>query len=302
MRRFDGLVAEVSRTRPMLSSGLVQLAQTGDEHFWALSEQLLEWAEKLLGPDHLATLARGYALFVLDVSKSQMRYERARRYENLTFEEAGRAVYFNEEFAADYHWGVYTTTFAWDHHVRLHRFFTEQFLPLLPATGSAIDLGSGSGVWSAMLAAALPGWRTLGLDISPHFAQRAEQLVAAAGLADRCHFEVADALAWQPAEPVDAGMTCFVLEHLEDPRLLLESLSRALVPRGHAFVTGALTAAESDHIFEFTRESELLLLAEECGLRVVASLSASPPNYPATMHYLPRSMAMIVQKRGGEIW
>jgi hypothetical protein len=66
------------------------------------------------------------------------------------------------------------------------------------------------------------------------------------------------------------------------------------------FITTALTAAETDHIYEFRRESEVLLLAEEAGFRVVASLSATPLVDRGAALYIPRSMALSLQKRGDE--
>jgi hypothetical protein len=64
----------------------------------------------------------------------------------------------------------------------------------------------------------------------------------------------------------------------------------------------ALTAAEVDHIFEFSRESELVAMAEKCGFRVVSMLSESPKAHPRTSYFLPRSMALVLRKRGNPIW
>jgi hypothetical protein len=94
------------------------------------------------------------------------------------------------------------------------------------------------------------------------------------------------------------GVICsFLVEHLEQPSQLFAVVEHLLKPHGFAFVTGALTAAQVDHIFEFRRESELIRMCEDNGLRVLASLSAGPKRTFRKAQFLPRSMAMLLQKR-----
>ncbi len=75
-----------------------------------------------------------------------------------------------------------------------------------------------------------------------------------------------------------------------------------LETKAYAFITAALTAAETDHISEFRRESEIVLMAEEAGFRVVSMYSAAPPSHPDSHRFLPRSLALILQKRKNDIW
>jgi hypothetical protein len=43
-------------------------------------------------------------------------------------------------------------------------------------------------------------------------------------------------------------------------------------------------------------------MAEQAGLRVIETKSLGPSTYPKDGTFLPRSMALIVSKRGGKIW
>ena len=67
-------------------------------------------------------------------------------------------------------------------------------------------------------------------------------------------------------------------------------------------MTGALTAAESDHITEFRRESEIVVMAEEAGFRVESTFSGAPTGYPRDFRFLPRSMALVLQKKQNDNW
>lgn len=287
---------------PLFYPAIASNARRNPAAFQELGELVLSWSQKILGDDCLSVLARGYRSFVLDVNRSQMQYEREGKYRNHSFEEVYQEVYGNEEHMQAYHWGVFTTTFAWEHHLQLYIFYRDYFLPRLGSQGSLLELGSGSGIWSMLLLQHLPDWGCQGIDISPTSVRLANQMSLANQFQARVQYRVADALAYQAEVPADAGLSCFVLEHLEEPGRLLEALARNLKAHSYSFVTVALTAAEVDHITEFRRESEVVTLAEDAGFRCVATLCGSPPAYPAEFKFLPRSMALVLQKRAQEIW
>jgi len=192
--------------------------------------------------------------------------------------------------------------FAWDHHLRIYRFFRDEFVGRLGEQGHLLDLGCGSGIWGMMALKNRPNWTLQGIDISETSVELTSQMATATGYAERATYSVGDALVHSEPEPADAGISCFLLEHLEAPQALLDNLAANLKPRSYAFVTGALTAAEVDHIAEFRRESELVDMAEKAGFRVVSMISASPSVYPEQMNFVPRSMAMVLQKRANDIW
>ena len=146
--------------------------------------------------------------------------------------------------------------------------------------------------------------RIHGYDISPSSIAIASSLAKAAGLHERATYEERNVLSPsdEANESADAVICCFLVEHLEDPARLFSTIENLLRPKGLAFITGALTAAQIDHIAEFRRESELALLAEEHGMRVLETLSGAPHRTLLNARFLPRSMAMIVQKRTQDVW
>jgi hypothetical protein len=117
----------------------------------------------------------------------------------------------------------------------------------------------------------------------------------------RAIFQEDDALTYKSIHKADAGISCFLLEHLENPKKLLENLASSVKEGAPAFVTLALTAAEIDHIYEFKYESEAVLMAEKAGFRVIDMVSLSG-NESSKNKYLPRSMAMILKRKKNDIW
>lgn len=271
--------------------------------FDVLGERLLGWAAKHIGEGWEEVLAEGYMHFLMDVNRSQMEYERRGHYKSKTYDEVYTSVYSDPEVMNRYHWGVYVTTFAWEHHLEIYEFYRREFLKRLdPESGSLIDLGSGSGVWSFMTLDALSNWSSKGVDISKRSVELASQMKFITGAGRRVDFLEEDALKFQGPKPGQAGISCFLLEHLENPQQLLDNLSNNLEPGALAFVTAALTAAEVDHISEFRKESEVIQMVEAAGFRTISMLSSAPPMHPRTQKFLPRSLALVLQKKVNDIW
>src|SRR5262249_8613627 len=191
---------------------------------------------------------------VVDVNRAQLKYEKAGSYENKSFADTYATAYSNPEFMQLYHWGVYVTTFAWLHHLRIVRFFEQEFIPLAAATEgprTLIDLGAGSGIWHLLALSQLSGWTAKAIDISAPTIERSEHMAAVAGLDSRIEHVLADAMTWRPPAPAGAGISCFLLEHLEQPEQLLKGLASCIEVGGDAFSHCGLTDARDDPISQF---------------------------------------------------
>lgn len=308
----DGLGSELSqllsyfREEPSLGKFHRAIAATmaaSPRDFAYFGNKITSWAANCSGENFLQDLGQGYALFSTNVIRSQLRYEKAGRYESSTYDQVFDRTYGNESFMDRYHWGVLLTTFAWHHHLQICAFFHDRFLPRLePQSGRLVDLGCGSCVWSMLTADALPEWTVNAVDISARSIELARSMLLSNGFGERISTARADALAYRASPLCDAGISCFLLEHLEQPQELLSNLAGNLNPGGYAFITAALTAAEIDHIFEFRRESEVIAMTEQAGFRVIESFCGAPSAHPRTARFLPRSLALILQKRTQEIW
>lgn len=299
------LIAFANQEYPHVAKALTKNAQAQPELFNELGEYMLANAKLFLGDDYLRVLTKGYSFFSADVTYCQLEYEHKQKYRHSSFEQVFQEVYDNLDYMTDYHWGVYLSTFAWEHHLRIFDFFRTYFLTELDhlPTGNIVEFGSGSGVWGMLCAKYLQQqWQLTGVDISKTSAGLANDFMQTIGYQDLNRYICANALTYQADSEVDAGISCFLFEHLENPKLLLENMFSNLKVGGLFFLTVALTAGQTDHIYEVIRESEVVLMAEEVGFRVKAMYSDSPSNVSRTKKYLPRSMALVLQKKHNEIW
>ncbi len=302
--RAEQLLAIFRDRHPRFLPGVQESRASDPARFDRYCHRFLGWAETAFGASALGPMVDAYVRFTTEVNFAQARYERSGAYDHASYAECEASVYSVEPAMREYLLGVYLTNFLWAHHLDLSAFFEERFLPLLPAGARIRELAPGHGGWGLWALAETPGATLDGFDISRASLGIAPAIRDAAGLSGRATYHLADAL--QLPEVADASsdacICCFLVEHLETPERLLQNMARILRPGGMAFFTGALTAAQVDHIKEFKRESELVLLAEEQGFRVLDMRSVGPRRTLPKARFLPRSAAFILQKRIQDSW
>jgi 2-polyprenyl-3-methyl-5-hydroxy-6-metoxy-1,4-benzoquinol methylase len=301
----DRFVSYLVANKKIFSRSIVETRKNNPDYFYELAVPMLTWAAQYIGQDYERVLADGYCFFVSHVNKAQMMYERSQKYQNHVFREVYDSVYGNDDFMSKYHWGVYVITFAWEHHLKIARFYRDEFICRLSSLQQKIrllELGSGSGLWGMLARNYLNCLDVEGIDVSVKSVKIAQRMVACNGMQSHINYTAGDAIQYRCVERHDAVVSCFLLEHLEKPEELLISMKDNIMPGSYAFLTAALTAAEVDHISEFKHESEVVNLAEKAGFRVLAVTSTSPDLYSSDYKYLPRSMALCLQRRRNNIW
>lgn len=300
--RGDQLRQWFAQHLPQYAPGIAETRALDPPRFDRLSEQFLGWAEQVLGPTALETVARSYAQFTMSCNLLQARYELEGRYQTASLNTIHQELYDDAERMDPYLWGVYLTFFLWPHHLRLARFFEERFVPRVAPGSRLVELAYGPGQWGQSTLLATRETHLTGIDIAPSSQQIATALARAAGLESRVSYRLGDALAAAEAAHYQVAICGFVVEHLEQPQRLFEALASHLEPGGLCFLTGGLTCAQEDHVYEFRRESEIIVMAEEAGFRLLECLSEGPARTLPRARFLPRSMALVLQRRQGEIW
>ncbi len=264
-----------------------------DLHF----EDCLKWIVYSHGEDVLKRIVDGYAAFTIEVNIAQQNYERRGSYQYSTFDDANARVYQQADYMSSYYWGVFAILFCWSHYVELMDFFLLRFVSQLQS-GRILEVAPGHGAWGLLAIKNKPGLFLEGWDISPTSLEITPLMAEGAGLANRAHYMIGDATKIQPAGfKFDAAICSFMLEHLEKPGLFLKDFSASLKPGALVYVSLALTAAQTDHIYEFRHESEGIILAEAAGFELLESRVARPMRLVPGAKFVPRVQAMLVRKK-----
>jgi 2-polyprenyl-3-methyl-5-hydroxy-6-metoxy-1,4-benzoquinol methylase len=204
-------------------------------------------------------------------------------------------VYDNEDVMDRYYLvGLYCTYFLWPHHYRILDFYRRSFLHVGPLPQHLMEWGAGHGLLSLE---ALRHWDTTRatlVDLSKFSLAFSQRLLQAARVGKRCTYRQGDVLEMQALPPADRLVCSELLEHVPDPDRLLERLRGALAPGGLAYLTGAINAAQPDHVYLFTSDEQLFRMLESHGFALKAHLTACHPNREGDRNP-PAVVAMVVE-------
>jgi SAM-dependent methyltransferase len=240
---------------------------------------------------------QGYVNLNKAILKEEMHFRQTGRYaaQPEDLERVTEAVYDNAEVMDGYYLvGLYCTYFLWPHHYRILEFYRRSFLQVGPAPDHVMEWGVGHGLLSLLALRQWPNARATLLDLSRFSLTFAERLLAAGRTSERCVRRQGDVLKLAPLPSTNRIICSELLEHVPDPDRLLERLREALAPGGIAYVTGAINAAQPDHVYLFTSDEQLFRTLEKHGLKIRAHLTACHPNRENDPNP-PAVVAMVVE-------
>lgn len=223
------------------------------------------------GPEFAKALD-GYVEFSIDAARNQEYFLKHGRYKASEFSEVKRDLLDNpDHMLGNYLPGMFVSHYFWPHHYRMGRRYRSEIMPEVRKRSPSlfVEVGTGSAMYTNLTMAELPKVRGIGYDISAHSVTFGKRVAKAFDFADRFIFVQQDAFKNPPEERADYIVSQEVLEHLEDPLTFCKSLCRILKDDGCAYITAAITAAHSDHIYLFNNPGELSAMLEAAGFRSV---------------------------------
>lgn len=248
----------------------------------------------------IADAVKGYGAFVMDSMRRQKRFEQELQYPAKTYAEAAAEVYHNDAYMRQqYLPGLLLSHYLWPHHYQQIEYFKKFFLPWLDQqqVTEFAEVGVGTGIYSRLALQALPHICGAGLDISAMSLAFTRSHVESFGFSDRYTTREQNIID-QPGDKRYRAVICVeVLEHLEDPVALLKGLKTLCVPDGKLFVTAALNAAHSDHIYLYRQPQDVLAQADAAGLHLehcffANAYAPAKPSLP-----VPAALAMVLSPR-----
>ncbi len=217
----------------------------------------------------------GYADFSMEAVRHQKYFEEHRQYQPLSPDRSLQSFYDDENFMmTTYLPGLFLSHYLWRHHYRLLKYFRTDVLASLASPKLFYEIGVGTGLYSCETLKAFPQSRGKGVDISKHSVDFTKRLLEANNLSNRYSLEVMDIFKSNIRDESADFLICQeVLEHLEDPAALCRILWRLTKPGSKAYITAALNAAHTDHIYLFRTPAEVEQMLQSAGWKILSSCS-----------------------------
>jgi len=213
---------------------------------------------------------KGYIAFCIDAMKAMNYFEKHGEYKAKSYEECMEACYRNPDYMKlRYLPGQYLSHYIWPHHQRMLQHFVNVVLPKIAGDISTFyEVGVGCGMYSQKTLEALCDAKGVGYDISDYALEFTYRVVDAHKLSDRYNIRNQNIMTDAPEQQADFVISQEVLEHLEDPQGMIDALYEAVVPGGWGYITAAVNAAHTDHIYLYRSPEDVRHQIESAGWKV----------------------------------
>ena len=199
----------------------------------------------------------------------QIYFKRHKKYRYSTFKEVANQVYFDAEYMKKYMYGLALTYFFWPNHVAMQEFLVRTFPRGRRRT--YLEIGPGHGYYFRRAAELGDFTRMIGVDVSPASVELSKEIMQYYGVETAAEIQINQADFLRYANDRDT-FSCIVmgevLEHVETPAAFLQKIRRLSGPDTHIYLTTCVNAPALDHIFLFSKLSEIEEMAGENGLAI----------------------------------
>lgn len=196
-----------------------------------------------------------------------------------SFEEVNQAIYDNPDKMQEYLIGLSISHYLWNNHVTLNRYFTEKFNAFVGADkyikNHYLEVGPGYG---ESFLYALNNSNFLfyeGIDVSSTSVKNSNDYIQynlslVNNLKKSSVYKIIkqDFYDYNSQKKVDAFICSEVLEHIENPHLFLTKIADITHKDSFIYLTTAINAPSSGHIYLFRNADEVFNMVNGAGLIV----------------------------------
>lgn len=221
----------------------------------------------------------GYAEFCTDALRAQVFFERNGRYKASSYKQVLAECYESEDYMMRrYLPGQFISHYVWPHHQKMLRGYLDRLLPAIGPLNLFYEVGVGCGMYSLKTLESRPSSKGIGFDISKYSLNFTRRVIEAHGFGERYSIQQRDVIARPVTDLCDLVISQEVLEHLEDPPAFLRALRAMLKPGGHGYITAAINAGHTDHIYLYRTADEVSAQLRDAGFDILDNQVES--NYP----------------------
>lgn len=211
---------------------------------------------------------QAYLLFLDDTIEESKYFVENGRYRYSKFNEVAENVYFNQDYMTKYMLGLALSTYLWEQHLDVLRWFKLQITSC--KCESYLEIGPGHGEYFLIALENTDMKKYTAIDISETSIDLTKKYVSfmRACKNKSCEFLCEDFLIFKSRTPFDMIVMGEVLEHVEEPVDFLTKIRQLFSGNGKILITVPVNAPAKDHIYLFKSMEEVFDKVRLAGLAV----------------------------------
>jgi 2-polyprenyl-3-methyl-5-hydroxy-6-metoxy-1,4-benzoquinol methylase len=265
---LDIILEKIEARNPEHASKLQKNNATLSEQHASMAEKFFEKYNSYLKSKN-KSLDFGvdcYLHMCADMLNERTRFIQTGRYSSNSFNEVEKRVYGNPEIMTYHMHGLVLAQFLWFEQYERIVFFIERLPEYAAHVKKYLEIGGGHGLYIHEALELLPQATQFDLvDISQSSIDLAKGIINDA----RVNYYLKNIFDFRDDAIYDFVTMGEVLEHVEEPLLLLQKISRLIGKDGMCYITTPINAPMIDHIYLFSNESEIRDLLDGAGFEIV---------------------------------
>ncbi|MBL7903271.1 MAG: class I SAM-dependent methyltransferase [Bacteroidia bacterium] len=219
-------------------------------------------------------IAQDYLKMINDYRVDGLYFYKHGKYRCENQQMAFEKVYSNSEIMSYYMNALLISQVLWKHHFNIFIYFQKQLKTILnrEAKLKVLDVGPGHGFFSYLVKKNFVNYQKMDLvDISETSLLMTKKIIGYEE--DKIKYFNKDIFLFDEDSKYDFIVLGEILEHLDNPKEILNKLSQLLSEDGVVWITTPTNSPAIDHVFLFKNRQEVHSLVESSNLEIIDSQS-----------------------------
>lgn len=284
------LIELISEKSPIQSKSIGNvIAEYFQEAEWKQLEGILSYYMKCGRP--VEELSDSYLFFLDEIFQETKYFWGHGKYRFEKFRDVDRAIYTNLDYMRKYMAGLALSGYLWASHVIIFQWYRKMLEKLRGERYLEIGPGHGQYFAEAILSGGFKEYTAI--DVSATAVRETSEYVRQICRGGTYKIFQQDCTVYEAEEKYDVVVIAEVLEHLEEPKKMLDSISRLLKEIGYLYITVPVNAPAIDHIYLFDSIESVENMVTDAGYEICERCYATENNV-ALEKAVKRRMAIIV--------
>jgi 2-polyprenyl-3-methyl-5-hydroxy-6-metoxy-1,4-benzoquinol methylase len=266
---FGKLVERVFLKSPMQKKHILKYLAGRETLFFQQAEEFAKGFMNYLAEVGITLDAAvdAYLNVCNDMLAAQIKFAKTGIYNCQSFEEVERTIYSNPETMSYHMLGLLISQFLWLNHYEMYDFFCKEITAVDYHVHSYLEIGAGHGLFLSKALDTFKDASFIVIDISEVSIDMARRIIRhMSKSSDDVCFRQQDIFTFDENLTFDFITMGEVLEHVDDPKSLLDKVNKLLNPDGRAYISTCCNCPAIDHIYLFRNIEEIHALFSESGL------------------------------------
>lgn len=241
---------------------LANYIKTCDSEFFRSGDEFVSKYEKMLAINGMSLdyAINSYLKMCNDMVRCQIEFLRTGKYPYVNAEKARENVYENKIEMLSYMVGLGISQFLWPSHYRILTFFKNIVNMNINRSSSYLEIGPGHGLYMEYALIKLISLENVvAIDISPTSLELTRSLITNClpSFNKRIDYILGDIITHDIKSKFDFVTMGEVLEHVDQPVLLLRKLKTLISPGGQVFISTCANSPANDHVVQFDNVAQI---------------------------------------------